>query len=166
MNDPRRPAASSRQLLALLIPIGKRMPAYVKLGWLVAREPAIPWIHRAGLYATVVYVLTPAHLAMNAVPIIGQMDVVLLLLLGIRQALIHCPPAILAKLCARCKIKREQLDQDLHTLSYLARCGADAIGRRTNAKYPRIASAGKKVVFAGRVAKGFTRRVAGRMKGS
>lgn len=166
MRQPQQTAfPTTIQMKALLLPIVKRMPAYIKLGWVVAREPTIPWVHRAGLYATVVYMLSPAHFVMNAVPVVGQIDWMVMLLLSIRQALAHCPPTALRRIHAQLRLQPGQLNRDIQTLRRLFRQSARAAGHSVQRKLPKTTSVSKNVVFAGRVASGFTRRVAKRLRG-
>ncbi len=158
------PLPPAREIKKLLVPIVKRLPGYIKLAWMLAKEPSIPLVHRSGLYLTVVYVLSPAHLAANIVPVFGQVDWILLLMLSIRQALVHCPPEVLARLHTLAKLQPQQLDADLATLTRLCRGGAEAACAALSRKLPATGPMGKKVAFAGRVANGFTRRVIGRIR--
>ena len=154
-----------KEISALLLPIVKRMPAYFRLGWATAWEPTIPLVHRSGLYITVAYVVSPAHIAMNAFPILGQMDVVLLLLVSLRQALRNCPPETLARLCERLKIKPAQLDEDISTLLGLAAVGVKYIYEYVTDRSPFMTRFGASVTFGGRVAGNFARRVTVRLLG-
>ena len=152
------------QLSALLMPIARRMPAYLKFGWAVATEPTIPLIHRSGLYATLIYVFTPAHVVISAIPVLGQIDLVLLLFLSLRQALKHCPEETMVKLCARVKLQPDQLPKDMEIIAHLADLGGQAFCFSVSDRAPVVAHAGRSAAFAGRVANGFTRRVAKRMR--
>lgn len=154
------------QMKTLLVPIVKRLPAYIKLAWVVALEPTIPWVHRAGLYVTVIYVLSPAHLVMNVVPVVGQIDWIVMLLQSIRHALAHCPPEAHDRIFkTRLKLRPDQLDRDIRTLMILVRHSADSARKCVKAKMPATGNVSRKVGFAGRVASGFTRRVARRIRG-
>jgi uncharacterized membrane protein YkvA (DUF1232 family) len=161
---PKPVLPNKKQLSALLLPIGKRTPAYLKLAWAVAREPTIPMVHRSGLIVTLIYIVTPAHLAVNAIPVLGQIDLILLLFLSLRQALKHCPEETLLKLHARVKLKPDQLQKDTQTIVRLATLGGKAFAYSVGERAPAMADAGKSVAFAGRVANGFTRRVVHRIR--
>ena len=153
-----------KQVVAQLIPIGKRLPAYVKLSWALAFEPTIPVVHRAWLYATVVYIVSPAHFVMNVVPIIGQIDWILLLMFSIRQAINHCPQPVLSKLYRSVKLHPEQLHVDISTLSRLCHDSTSAACASIETKAPMVKEMGKQITFAGRVAGGLTRRVVYRVR--
>lgn len=162
--QPRPKMPTSRQVVTQLMPIGKRLPGYIKLGWALAIEPSIPWIHRSGLYATLVYVISPAHIAMNVIPILGQVDWILLLMVSIRQALVHCPPPALDRLYLKFKMEPGQLQKDIDTLSDLCRTGSQVAAAAFEERVPSVRGIGRKVVFVGRVANGFTRRVLHRLR--
>jgi len=134
---------------AQLWPIVKRLPAYLRCGWALIREPAIPLKHKALLYSVVLYSVTPANLIVGAIPVVGQVDNTLLFLLGLRQAFANCPPEIAARHLKRAGLDAGQLDQDLATIMTLAR-RALRRGRR-------------EIRFAGRVAGGMSRRIARRL---
>lgn len=150
------PIRSARDVRALLWPIARRMPAYLRLGWRLGREPAIAKRHKALLVSAALYTITPAHVVMNAVPILGQIDSVVLFLVGLRQALRHCPPEIAAAHLARVRLQRGQLDDDLRTVLYVAQTVAHKAGNFL----------GRNLRFAGRVAAGFGRRTLRRMTDS
>ena len=136
-------------LKAQLLPIAKRFPAYLRCGWALIREPAIPLKHKTLLYSVVLYSVTPAHMVVGVIPVLGQVDSVLMFLLGLRQALAHCPPAVRRRHLERLGISPGQLDEDLATVMAIAR-RAIRRGRR-------------EIRFAGRVAAGLGRRVAVRL---
>ena len=161
-------APTKQEYKAGFIPIMKRTPAYLKLALLLAKEPSIPLIHRSGLYATVVYIVSPAHLVVSAIPVLGQIDVIGMLFLSIRQALNHCPQETMERLCARVRLSPQQLNQDILTVKRLTARGTSAmtysVCNKVHQKAPYMAAAGRSVSFAGRVANGFTRRVVKRMR--
>lgn len=143
-----------QEMKAILWPIVKRLPAYVRLAWALVREPAIPRRYKTLLYTTAVYTFTPLHLIASPIPVVGQADSVVLLLLGLRQALTHCPPQVKARHLARLKIRPGQMDKDLHATLGVAWYALGEIGRPVT----------RNVRFAGRVAGGFSRRLAYRIR--
>lgn len=144
---------SKEDIKDLLLPILKRVPAYVRLGWALLREPAIPRRHKALLYSTIVYTFSPLHLMVSPIPVVAQVDSVVLLLLGIRQAMAHCPEEIIEQHLARLKVPSRQMEKDLNVGVAVAWRTLGRIGRPigTNAR------------FAGRVAGGFGRRMLQRL---
>jgi len=126
----------------------KRLPAYLKLAWALVKEPSIPWRHRAPLYAVLLYEISPPHLLIAAIPVVGQVDSVILLVLAIRHTLRHCPPRIAAQHFANLNLTRASMDEDSALLSRFTRV---VPGNATQ-------EIGAKLRFAGRVTRGFTAR--------
>ncbi len=151
-----RPVRPEAELKALLWPVIKRLPTYIRLGWALLREPAIAHRHKALLYAAIAYSVTPAHLVLSPVPVLGQIDNIVLLFLGLQQASAHCPPEVRTRHLARLKLAPTQLDRDLHTLLYVAWRALGQVGRPV----------GSNLRFAGRVMRGFSRRVLKRLAGN
>ncbi len=141
---------------ALIWPIVKRLPAYLRLAWALSREPAIPWRHKTLLYLFPVYYFSPAHLAVHPIPVLGQIDGVFFLVLALRQALAHCPRPVLARHLARLNLGPTQLEDDWHTaLRVLRRVGGSVAG-------PVV----RRLHFAEHVAGGFRERTVRRAAGA
>jgi|SRR5579884_1538808 len=151
---PSRGDLTPQDLKAILWPIVKRLPAYVRLAWALVREPAIPRRYKTLLYTTAVYTFSPLHLVASPIPVVGQADSVVLLLMGLRQALAHCPPQVKARHLARLKISPGQMDKDLRATMGVAWYALGEIGRPVT----------RNVRFAGRVAGGFSRRLVYRIR--
>ena len=137
----------------LLWPILKRVPKYLRLGWALAREPAIPTRYKTILYGAVLYQITPFHYLLTPIPVVGQVDIVVLLILGIRQAYEHCPPDIANHHFAKLGLKRNQLDRDMAVVLGL---GDYTVTSTTS----RVA---RDLRFAGRLASGVSRRQISRL---
>ena len=69
--------------------------------WLAARDPRVPWMAKlvAGLVAA--YAFSPIDLLPDFVPVLGYLDDLLILPLGVLLALRLIPPALLAEHRAR-----------------------------------------------------------------
>lgn len=137
----------------ILWPILKRMPRYLRMGIALAREPAIPTRHKSVLISAVVYQVTPIHLIVTPIPVVGQIDTAALLLLGIRQAYNHCPPDIAKEHFARLGLPPAQLRRDMAVILGLGDYTMTSAGTRI----------ARDARFAGRVAAGFGRRQIGRL---
>src|SRR5436190_1727124 len=74
--------------------------------WLAARDPRVPWYAKATAGAVAAYALSPIDLIPDFIPIIGYLDDLLIVPLGILLAIKLIPPAILAELRAEAA-KRE-----------------------------------------------------------
>jgi uncharacterized membrane protein YkvA (DUF1232 family) len=97
-------------------PMVKRTPAYLRLGLELAKNPSISHRHKLLLYSTVAYQVSPLHLVVTPIPVVGQLDCIALLLLSIRQMATHCPPAVFTRCLQRSKIEPSQYESDMNTV--------------------------------------------------
>ena len=67
----------------------------VTLG-LAARDPRVPWYARAVAFCVLAYALSPIDLIPDPVPILGHLDDLILIPLGVALAVRLIPPAVLA----------------------------------------------------------------------
>ena len=79
----------------------RRLKLDVMTLWLAARDPRTPWQVRALAGAVAAYALSPIDLIPDFIPIVGYLDDILLLPLGIWLAIRLIPVALLAELRAR-----------------------------------------------------------------
>ena len=77
LRDPK----SDNTIKTIVWPIIKRTSTYFLLGLALARHPAIPRRHKLILYGTLVYQFSPLHLLVSPIPVVGQVDCIVLLLL-------------------------------------------------------------------------------------
>lgn len=64
--------------------------------WFCARNPGAPWLARVLIVCVVAYALSPIDLVPDFIPVLGYLDDVILLPLGILLALRLLPPQVLA----------------------------------------------------------------------
>jgi uncharacterized membrane protein YkvA (DUF1232 family) len=62
------------------------------------KHPQVPWYAKAGLGCCVLYVVSPIQLIPNFIPVIGQMDDVVVVILGIKLLRSCVPPHVLEEL--------------------------------------------------------------------
>jgi uncharacterized membrane protein YkvA (DUF1232 family) len=72
--------------------------------YLAARDPRVPWYTKALALAIVGYALSPLDLIPDFVPIIGYLDDLILIPLGIALVLRLTPPEVLAE----CRVQAQQ----------------------------------------------------------
>jgi uncharacterized membrane protein YkvA (DUF1232 family) len=65
--------------------------------YFAARDPAVPWYAKAVAAAVAAYALSPIDLIPDFIPILGQLDELVVLPLGIMLAVKLIPPAIMAE---------------------------------------------------------------------
>ena len=69
--------------------------------WLAARDPRVPWNAKAVAAAVAAYALSPIDLIPDFVPVLGYLDDLLIVPLGIAFAVWLIPPPVMADLRAR-----------------------------------------------------------------
>ena len=74
--------------------------------WLAARDPRVPWLAKAVAAAVAAYALSPIDLIPDFIPVIGYLDDLLLVPLGILLAVRLIPPPVMADLRARASAQR------------------------------------------------------------
>jgi uncharacterized membrane protein YkvA (DUF1232 family) len=77
--------------------------------YLAARDPRVPWYAKVFLVCVVAYALSPIDLIPDVIPILGYLDDLLLLPVGITLALKMVPETVLAECREKVAAKVEQL---------------------------------------------------------
>jgi uncharacterized membrane protein YkvA (DUF1232 family) len=65
--------------------------------WIAAREPRVPWAAKAVAAAVAAYALSPIDLIPDFIPVLGLVDELVLLPLGLWLAIRLIPPALMAE---------------------------------------------------------------------
>ena len=65
--------------------------------WLAARDPRVPWFAKLTAGIVAAYALSPIDLVPDFIPVLGYLDDVVLVPLGIMLAIRLIPPALLAE---------------------------------------------------------------------
>lgn len=69
--------------------------------WLAARDPRVPWHAKAVAAAVAAYALSPVDLIPDFIPVVGYLDDLLIVPLGVLLAVRLIPPAVMADLRAQ-----------------------------------------------------------------
>jgi uncharacterized membrane protein YkvA (DUF1232 family) len=85
----------TRSLLATLRQRARALKVETLALYLVARDPRVPWYARLFVAAIVAYALSPIDLIPDFVPVLGYLDDLILVPLGLALALRMVPPSIL-----------------------------------------------------------------------
>jgi uncharacterized membrane protein YkvA (DUF1232 family) len=112
-----RPRRRYRHPMIRLAGTVARLPRYMNLAQGLARDPAIGTGHKAALGLGLGYAVLPFDLLPGIIPVIGQLDDLAAVLLGIRHTLEAAPPAIAAAHLERVGLKRTAIDDDLRTVA-------------------------------------------------
>lgn len=78
-------------------------------------DPRTPWYARAFSAVVVAYLLSPVDLIPDFIPVLGYLDDLVLIPLGITAAIRMIPPAVMAD----ARLKASQLDETRSPLRYL-----------------------------------------------
>ena len=136
----------------------RRVPRYAKLAFALGRDPRIAKARRAAVLAGAIYLVSPIDLIPGIVPILGQLDDLLVVLVALKVALDGLSPDRRRAHLAAAGLGEEDLATDVRTVgvstAWVARRGA-RVGRRVVTTGARGAArtarwAGRSAARAGR----------------
>lgn len=93
----------------------RRLPAYGRLAWALARDPRVSRLRRLAVLAGAAYVVSPVDLVPGFIPLAGQLDDLLVAMGAIRLALDGLKPEWRYQRLAAAGLKQVELDADLQT---------------------------------------------------
>lgn len=125
-----------------LAPIIKRMPAYTKLVYLLYGNPDLKGKDKAILTAGLIYAVSPVDLIPGFIPVLGQLDDVIVALGVLKRLLRRCPDEVLKQYEEQTGITLAVVEKDLAAAKQVAG-GLAAAAASYAAK--GIVYAGKKV---------------------
>jgi uncharacterized membrane protein YkvA (DUF1232 family) len=115
----------------------RRMPAYLRLSWRLAREPLLGKARKAAVAAAAAYLASPIDLMPGVIPVLGQLDDLAVALAAIRFALDGLSPARRRAHLDAVGMTDADLAADLRTVgattAWILRAGA-----RTTARVSRL----------------------------
>lgn len=92
-----------RRLLSDLKARARRLKTETHALYLAARHPATPWYAKVFVAAVVAYAFSPIDLIPDFIPVLGYVDDLILLSLGIFLAIKMIPPAVLEQCRAQAR---------------------------------------------------------------
>ena len=98
----------------------RRLPAYGKLAYVLARHPRLSRVRRAAVVAAAAYVFSPIDLVPGIIPVVGQLDDLLVAIAAIRFALEGLRPEFRAEVMANAGMTSADLDADFRTTTHIA----------------------------------------------
>ena len=98
----------------------RRLPKYGRLAWALARDPHLSKARRAAVLAGAAYVISPIDLVPGIVPVVGQLDDMLVALGVIRLALSGLKPEERIQRLAAAGLSEQDMDDDLRTTGAVA----------------------------------------------
>ena len=124
MNDPRPLAVVSeiaadfpREEFGALV---RRLPRYGRLALSLAGDSRLSRIRRAAVLAAAGYVISPIDAIPGIIPVVGQLDDLLVALAAIRLALDGLKPEWRAEKLAAAGLSQDDLDADMRTTGHIA----------------------------------------------
>jgi len=122
----------------------RRLPAYLRLAWRLAREPLLSRARRVAVVGAVGYLASPVDLVPGVIPVIGQLDDLAVALAAIRFAMSGLSPERRRLHLEAVGLADEELTADLRTVgattAWLLRAGARTTVRaaRTTVRAVRV----------------------------
>ncbi len=106
----------------------RRLPRYGRLAWRLSRDDRLPAARRAALIAGAAYLVSPIDLVPGFIPVAGQLDDAVAVLLALRLALNGLPPIDRERALGEVGLQPGVLERDLAAIgivyAWLARRGA------------------------------------------
>ena len=115
----------------------RRLPGYARLAWHLARDERLSRSRRAALLAGAAYLVSPIDLVPGIIPVAGQLDDAVVVLLAIRLALAGLPVADREAALAEAGLDSTAIDDDVRTIGADIRVDraagrADHVAHRAN----------------------------------
>lgn len=98
----------------------RRLPSYARLAWALARDPHLSRARRGAVLAGAAYVISPIDFMPGIIPVVGQLDDMLIALGAIKFALNGLKPEFRAQRLAAAGLAQTDLDTDLRTTGAIA----------------------------------------------
>ena len=102
--------------LAVLHQRARRLKAEIWALYLAARDPRTPWYAKLLVAGIVAYACSPIDLIPDFVPVLGYLDDLVLLPLGIALAMLLVPPTVLVE----CRARAQETLQNGKSISWMA----------------------------------------------
>jgi uncharacterized membrane protein YkvA (DUF1232 family) len=94
----------------------RRLPSYARLAWHLAKDERLSRSRQVALLAGAAYLVSPVDLVPGFIPVAGQLDDALVVLLAIRLALAGLPAADREAALAEAGLDPTALDDDVRTI--------------------------------------------------
>jgi uncharacterized membrane protein YkvA (DUF1232 family) len=95
----------------------KQLPTYARLIWALARDPRVPTGQKAVLAGIAAYLAFPLDIIPDFIPVLGQMDDLAVLILGLDWFIRNAPPDVVEEHMAKIAAHQDTLSRDLDSAS-------------------------------------------------
>jgi len=102
----------SQTLRREVLPVLGRVPSYGRLIYALATDAGLPAANKRALFLALGYQISPVDLIPGFIPVIGQLDDLLVMFWGIRTTLEKLPPERTDEILAGVNLTREQIAAD------------------------------------------------------
>ncbi|MGE5579428.1 MAG: YkvA family protein [Bacillota bacterium] len=107
-------------MLSVLKPIAGRMPLYVRLMYMILADPSVRKRHKALLSAGLLYAVSPVDLVPGVIPVVGQVDDIMVALSTLLRVLKRLPSDRRTELLSSAGLRLETLESDLEAARSMA----------------------------------------------
>jgi len=104
-----RPPRDPQEAIAMM----RKMPAYARLVWALARDPRVPTRQKLVLGAIAGYIALPFDIIPDFIPVIGQLDDLGVLIFGLDFFIRNAPPEVVEEHMSRIARNDDELRHDL-----------------------------------------------------
>src|SRR5882762_8540923 len=105
--------------VAEVVDLIRRLPTYIRLVWALLRDGRVPAQQKLILVGIGAYVVLPIDLIPDFVPVLGQLDDLAVVLLGLDLFIRSAPPDIVEEHLAKISQDQDQLGRDIATAERL-----------------------------------------------
>ena len=102
-----------------VVDIVRRLPTYIRLVWALLRDGRVPAQQKLILAGIGAYLFFPIDLIPDFVPVLGQLDDIAVVLLGLDLFIRSAPPDIVEEHLAKISQDKDQLRRDIATAERL-----------------------------------------------
>jgi uncharacterized membrane protein YkvA (DUF1232 family) len=95
------------------IETARKLPTYGRLIWDLARDPRVPTQQKLVLGGIAAYLALPIDLIPDFIPVIGQLDDLAVLILGLDWFIRNAPPEVVTEHMAKIAKHEDTLSKDL-----------------------------------------------------
>lgn len=105
--------------VAEAVELVRRLPTYIRLVWALLRDSRVPPPQKLILAGIVGYLLFPIDLIPDFIPVLGQLDDIAVVLLGLDLFIRSAPEEVVEEHLAKIKQDKDQLGGDIATAERL-----------------------------------------------
>lgn len=91
----------------------RKLPTYARLVWGLARDPRVPTQQKLVLGAVAAYLAFPIDIIPDFIPVLGELDDIAVLILGLDWFIKNAPPAVVEEHMAKIAARDDTLSHDL-----------------------------------------------------